>query len=86
MPGVIVDVRVVAGERVRAGHTMLVMEGMKMEHHLNAPFDGVVADVLVRPGDQVDNGAALLVFEASEASVSSSDDSGERSREQTAHG
>ncbi len=64
MPGVIVEVRVTAGEQVAAGRTLVVMEGMKMEHHVSAPCDGTVTEVLVAPGDQVDNGSPLLAFEA----------------------
>ena len=64
MPGVIVEVRVTSGEQVAAGQTLVVMEGMKMEHHVSAPCDGTVTEVLVAPGDQVDNGSPLLVFEA----------------------
>ena len=67
MPGVIVQVRVAPGEPVAAGRTLVVMEGMKMEHHVSAPCDGTVTEVLVAPGDQVDNGSPLLVFEAAEA-------------------
>ena len=67
MPGVIVEVRVAAGEQVAAGRTLVVMEGMKMEHHVSAPCDGTVTEVLVAPGDQVDNGSPLLVFEAAGA-------------------
>ena len=66
MPGVIVEVRVEPGEQVAAGRTLVVMEGMKMEHHVSAPCDGTVTEVLVAPGDQVDNGTPLLVFEAAE--------------------
>ncbi len=66
MPGVVVEVRVSEGQRVSAGATLVVMEGMKMEHHVTAPADGTVAQVLVAPGDQVDNGSPLLVFEAEE--------------------
>ena len=64
MPGVIVEVRVAGGEQVAAGTTLVVMEGMKMEHHVSAPCDGTVTEVLVAAGDQVDNGSPLLVFEA----------------------
>ena len=67
MPGVVTDVRVEPGETVLAGRTLVVMEGMKMEHHVSAPCDGTVTDVLVSPGDQVDNGSPLLVFEPVEA-------------------
>ena len=65
MPGVITEVRVTPGEQVAAGSALVVMEGMKMEHHVSAPCDGTVTEVLVNPGDQVDNGSPLLVFEAS---------------------
>jgi len=63
MPGVVLDVRVSAGEAVTKGQTLVVLEAMKMEHHMNAPADGVVAEVLVHQGQQVENGALLLVFE-----------------------
>jgi propionyl-CoA carboxylase alpha chain len=63
MPGTVVDVRVAPGERVTAGTTLVVMEAMKMEHHINAPADGIVVEVFVGPGQQVDNGVALLVIE-----------------------
>ncbi len=67
MPGVIVEVRVAPGEHVAAGRTLVVMEGMKMEHHVSAPCDGTVTEVLVAAGDQVDNGTPLLVFDAAGA-------------------
>ena len=66
MPGVVLDVRVAAGERVAAGQTLVVLEAMKMEHHMAAPADGVVAEVRVATGEQVANGALLLVFEPTE--------------------
>ncbi len=68
MPGVVTDVRVTGGERVNKGQTMVVLEGMKMEHHVSAPTAGTVTEVLVAQGDQVQNGTPLLVFEPEEAS------------------
>jgi len=56
-------VRVRAGQSVRAGETLLVLEAMKMEHPLRAPEDGVVVELRVAEGDQVENGALLLVVE-----------------------
>ena len=76
MPGVIVEVRVTPGEPVAAGSTLVVMEGMKMEHHVSAPCDGTVTQVLVAPGDQVDNGSPLLVFEAAGAAAAEDSDRG----------
>ena len=66
MPGSVLEVRVEAGDHVVAGQTLVVLEAMKMEHHVSAPSDGVVTDVLVRVGDQVENGATLLTFEAAD--------------------
>ncbi len=62
MPGVVIDVRVRSGERVRAGATLVVLEAMKMEHPIVAPHDGVVGALHVVPGDQVEGGADLLVL------------------------
>jgi len=63
MPGTILDVRVVVGDHVTKGATLVVMEAMKMEHHISAPHEGEVVDVLVAIGQQVENGAALLVLD-----------------------
>ena len=63
MPGKVIDLRVRAGQSVRAGETLLVLEAMKMEHPMRAPEDGVVAEVRVALGEQVENGALLLVVE-----------------------
>ena len=65
MPGVVLEVRAEPGETVCAGQTLVVLEGMKMEHRVKAATDGVVSEILVAVGDQVDSGAALLVFNAS---------------------
>ncbi len=63
MPGLILDVRVKAGQRVAPGETLVVMEAMKMEHVISAPHAGTVNDVLVTKGQQVDRGVALLTLD-----------------------
>ncbi len=63
MPGTVLDVGVSAGKVVTAGTTLVVLEAMKMEHHLAAPADGTVTEVFVAAGDQVTPGTELLSFE-----------------------
>ncbi len=60
MPGKLISFAVKAGDAVKAGQTLAVMEAMKMEHTIAAPKDGVVAEILFAPGDQVMDGAELL--------------------------
>ncbi len=63
MPGVIIDVRVEVGQHVDVGHTLMVMEAMKMEHVIVAPRAGMVSSVLVAANQQVENGEPLLTIE-----------------------
>ena len=65
MPGKLVSFAVKAGDAVKAGQTLAVMEAMKMEHTIAAPKDGVVAEIMYAPGDQVMDGAELIKLAAS---------------------
>ncbi|MBO9516227.1 MAG: acetyl/propionyl/methylcrotonyl-CoA carboxylase subunit alpha [Variovorax sp.] len=60
MPGKVVSFSVKAGDKVRRGQSLAVMEAMKMEHTIAAPADGTVEELLYAPGDQVAEGAELL--------------------------
>ena len=60
MPGKVVSFAVKAGDAVKKGQALAVMEAMKMEHTIAAPADGTVAELLFAPGDQVTEGAELL--------------------------
>jgi 3-methylcrotonyl-CoA carboxylase alpha subunit len=64
MPGKVVSFAVKAGDAVKAGQALAVMEAMKMEHTIAAPNDGTVAELLYAPGDQVVEGAELLTLAA----------------------
>ena len=59
MPGRIVSVEVSEGQAVTAGQKLLVLEAMKMEQALLAPFDGVVETLIATPGAQVQVDALL---------------------------
>ena len=60
MPGKVVSFAVKAGDTVKKGQPLAVLDAMKMEHTIAAPIDGVVAELLYAPGDQVVEGAELL--------------------------
>lgn len=60
MPGTIVEVLVTAGQRVKAGDPVLVIEAMKMENEVQAPVGGTVVGVFVSKGDAVTPDEALL--------------------------
>lgn len=60
----VVDVLVAAGEAVRAGQTLLVLEAMKMEHEVRAEADARVFSVLARVGETVAEGDLLLHLHA----------------------
>jgi 3-methylcrotonyl-CoA carboxylase alpha subunit len=60
MPGKIIAVHVTAGQTVRQGDALLVMEAMKMEHAVIAPVDGVVKEIFYGVGEQVSEGVALI--------------------------
>ena len=62
MPGNILDVNVTAGQAVKAGQVLCVLEAMKMENEIMAPCDGKVAQVLVSKGATVDTDAPLVTL------------------------
>ncbi len=59
MPGKVIAVDVSEGQAVTAGQRLMVLEAMKMEHALTAPFDGVVEGLTVTAGGQVQVEAVL---------------------------
>lgn len=63
MPGLLRAMEVTAGQMVKAGDRLAVLEAMKMEHILRAPRDGVIATVGATAGSQVEAGALLIALE-----------------------
>ena len=62
MPGNILKVHVVAGQTVKEGDVLVILEAMKMENEIMAPKNGTVTQVLVEKGANVETGAPLVVI------------------------
>jgi biotin carboxyl carrier protein len=62
IPGKVVAVSVVAGDRVGAGQQLLVVEAMKMQNELRAPRDGTIERVGVAEGVKIEIGDVLVVI------------------------
>lgn len=60
MPGTIVRVNAAAGDAVKQGQSVLVLEAMKMENDIAAPKDGTITALFVSQGDTVQGGSVLF--------------------------
>ena len=60
MPGQVLDVRVENGDHVEAGQVLLVLEAMKMEIRVTAPYAGRINKLSVVAGDVVERGYVLV--------------------------
>ena len=62
MPGSIIKVCVTAGQAVKAGDVLVVLEAMKMENDITAPKDGTIAQIVTAKGSSVSSGDPLVVI------------------------
>ena len=62
MPGKILSVAVSAGQAVKKGETLLILEAMKMQNEIAAPHDAVVAEVRVAANQTVSTGDDMVVL------------------------
>ena len=62
MPGSIIKVNVSAGQAVKAGDVLVVLEAMKMENDITAPKDGTITQVVTSKGASVSSGDPLVVI------------------------
>ena len=62
MPGLVTAIRVRAGQEVKTGEPLAVVEAMKMENVILAERDGTIGSVLVQAGDSIAVDAVLMVF------------------------
>lgn len=59
MPGKILAINTNAGQSVKKGDVVMILEAMKMENEITAPEDGTVAGINVAVGDSVESGDTL---------------------------
>jgi len=63
MPGTILKVAVKAGDTIKKGDLLVVLEAMKMENDIVSPFDATIAGVHTTVGASVNTGDSLVSFE-----------------------
>jgi acetyl/propionyl-CoA carboxylase alpha subunit len=64
MPGLIVKINVAAGDVVRSGDALIVLEAMKMENVIKSSGEATVSQVKIKKGDSVEKGQVLIEFKA----------------------
>ena len=62
MPGLVIDMKVKAGDAVKAGDPLLILEAMKMENIIKSPGDATIKNVKAKKGDTVEKGQVLIEF------------------------
>ena len=63
LPGVFLDIKVIVGDEVKKGQTIIILEAMKMENSINADKDGKIAAINVSKGESVLEGTDLVIIE-----------------------
>ncbi|NOR45288.1 MAG: biotin/lipoyl-binding protein [Candidatus Delongbacteria bacterium] len=63
LPGLILNVIVSVGDKVKDGQNIMIMEAMKMENDIIATKDGVIKSINVKNGDNISEGDVLAIIE-----------------------
>jgi len=63
MPGLIHSISVEAGQEVKKGDALLILEAMKMENIIKSPTDGTIAKIHIEKGNTVDKGQLMVSFD-----------------------
>lgn len=62
MPGLVLKMFVNAGDEIKKGENLFVLEAMKMENIIKSPADVLVKEIKIKPGDKVEKGQILMIF------------------------
>jgi biotin carboxyl carrier protein len=62
MPGLIIDLKVKAGDEVKPGDALLILEAMKMENIIKSPGQGIVKNIKAKKGDSVEKNQVIIEF------------------------
>ncbi len=60
MPGMVLQVMVENGQKIKKGDSIVVLEAMKMENILKSPTDGIIKKIQVRTGDKVEKNQVMV--------------------------
>lgn len=60
MPGLVLSIKVKAGDTIKEGDTLLVLEAMKMENMLKSPGSGTIKNIKITEGEAVNKGQVLI--------------------------
>lgn len=63
MPGLIIEVKIQAGDTVKINDPLLILEAMKMENVLKSPGEGIVKSIRIKKGDKVEKNQVLIEFQ-----------------------
>lgn len=67
IPGTIMQIEVKEGQAVEEGETLLILQAMKMNNKLTAPFSGKIKKISVCVGDKIPKGTLMIEMEETEA-------------------
>jgi biotin carboxyl carrier protein len=63
IPGTVLDILIKAGQDVKKGDDLMILDAMKMKNKLKCNMDGKVKTIAVKTGDKVSKGTLLLELE-----------------------
>lgn len=63
MPGLILKIKKSVGDSVQQGESVIILEAMKMENDILAPFEGIIKEINAKEGNTVEKGYVLFTIE-----------------------